>query len=131
MYNRRQGLIKNLAVPLLTLPGAVVLQTFHLFVQAILVVIVFLGISGGVSLGWIQLLGLLVIQFITMFGIGLMVAAPMARQPDLRELVPHFLKVLFYLSPGLVLVWFFASQAEGSNIWDGSVCTSWFIRLGI
>jgi ABC-2 type transport system permease protein len=115
VYNRRQGLIKNLAVPLVTLPGAVVLQTFHLFVQAILVVIVFLGISGGVSLGWIQLLGLLGIQFITMFGIGLMVAAPMARQPDLRELVPHFLKVLFYLSPVLYSFDFLQAKLEGSE----------------
>jgi len=115
VYNRRQGLIKNLSVPLVSLPGSVVLQTFHLFVQAVVVVIVFLGVSGEASLGWIQLLGLLVIQFITMFGIGLMVAAPMASQPDLRELLPHFLKVLFYLSPVLYSFEFLQAKLDDSE----------------
>ena len=54
-----------------------------------------------VSLGWFQLIGLILIQLLTMGGIGLMFAAPMASQPDLRELLPHLLKVLFYLSPVL------------------------------
>ena len=115
VYNRRQGLIKNLAVPLVTLPGAVVLQTFHLFVQAILVVMVFLGISGELSLGWIQLLGLLAIQIITMFGIGLMVAVPMSSQPDLRALLPHALKVLFYLSPVLYSFEFLQLKIQGTS----------------
>lgn len=115
VYNRRQGLIRNIAVPLITMPGAVLFQTFHLFIQALLVVSVLSAISSGVSLGWFQLLGLLVIQFITMGGIGLMFATPMARQPDLRELLPHLLKILFYLSPVLYSFEFLQSKIEGTS----------------
>ncbi|RPG10168.1 MAG: hypothetical protein CBB84_001655 [Phycisphaera sp. TMED24] len=114
VYNRRQGLIRNISVPLTTLPGAVLLQTFHLFVQALLVVAVLSGVSSGASLGWIQLIGLMVIQLLTMGGIGLMFAAPMASQPDLRELLPHVLKVLFYLSPVLYSFEFLQLKMEGT-----------------
>ena len=72
------------------------------------------GVSSGASLGWIQLIGLMVIQLLTMGGIGLMFAAPMASQPDLRELLPHVLKVLFYLSPVLYSFEFLQLKMEGT-----------------
>ena len=59
VYNRRQGLIRNISVPLITLPGAVLLQTFHLFVQGLLVVAVLIGslkwcFIGLVSVDWLD-----------------------------------------------------------------------------
>ena len=115
VYNRRQGLIRNISVPLVTLPGAVVLQTFYLFVQALLVVAVLSGVSSGASLGWFQVIGLMTLQLLTMGGIGMMFAGPMASQPDLRALLPHALKVLFYLSPVLYSFEFLQLKIEGTS----------------
>ena len=44
-----------------------------------------------------------------------MFAAPMASQPDLRELLPHVLKVLFYLSPVLYSFEFLQLKMEGTS----------------
>lgn len=115
VYNRRQGLVKNLSIPLVALPGSVVLRTFHLFLQALLVTTVIVGVLNAPSVGWFQLLGLTGIQLVTMFGIGLMLATPLASQPDLRELIPHVLKVLFYLTPVLYSFGFLHAKLESSE----------------
>ena len=96
---RNLGLIRSVQFPRILLPAATVNGQTAAFVPALVLALAAVIATGErPSLRWLALIGVLAVQFVFNFGVALLVARIGAAMPDLRQLLPHVFRLLFYAS---------------------------------
>ncbi len=91
------GLIRSIQFPRILLPAASVNGQTAAFAPALgLALVAVLATGERPSLRWLVLPGVLAAQFAFNFGAALLVARIGARMPDLRQILPHMFRLLFY-----------------------------------
>lgn len=99
---RNKSLIDSAGFPRMVLPISTILSAFlqMLFAFVILIMIgPFLGMKIGISVVFIPVV--LVFQILLTIGIGLLTSVANIRYQDISKLLPHVIRVWWYLSPGL------------------------------
>ena len=96
---RNLGLIRSVHFPRILLPAATVIGQTAAFVPALVLALAAVIVTGErPSLRWLALIGVLAAQFVFNFGAALLVGRIGAAVPDLRQLLPHVFRLLFYAS---------------------------------
>ena len=96
---RNLGLIRSVQFPRILLPLATLNGQTAAFIPALGLALAAVAATGErPSLRWLALLGVLVAQFSLNLGAALLVARIGAALPDLRQLLPHVFRLLFYAS---------------------------------
>ncbi len=96
---RNLGLIRSVQFPRILLPAATVNGQTAAFAPALVLALAAVIATGErPSLRWLALIGVLAAQFVFNFGAALLVARIGAAVPDLRQLLPHVFRLLFYAS---------------------------------
>ena len=96
---RNLSLIRSVQFPRILLPAATVIGQTAAFVPALVLALAAVIATGErPSLRWLALIGVLAAQYVLNFGAALLVARIGAAVPDLRQLLPHVFRLLFYAS---------------------------------
>ena len=96
---RNLGLIRSVQFPRILLPVATLNGQTAAFVPALaLALLAVIATGERPSLRWLALLGVLAAQFLFNLGAALLAARIGATVPDLRQLLPHLFRLLFYAS---------------------------------
>ena len=129
---RNLGLIRSVQFPRILLPAATVNGQTAAFVPALVLALAAVIATGErPSLRWLALIGVLAAQFVFNFGAALLVARIGAAVPDLRQLLPHVFRLLFYASGVIFSVDAFVTsefwrRAFALNpIYDVITCARW------
>ena len=126
------GLIRSIQFPRILLPAATVNGQTAAFLPALgLALVVVLASGERPSLRWLVLPVVLAGQFLFNFGAALLVARVGAKVTDLRQILPHLFRLLFYGSGVIFSVEAFVGspawrQAFALNpIYDVITCARW------
>ena len=126
------GLIRSIQFPRILLPAATVNGQTAAFLPALGLALVAVLASGErPSLRWLVLPVVLAAQFLFNFGAALLVATVGAKVTDLRQILPHLFRFLFYGSGVIFSVEAFVAspawrQAFALNpIYDAITCARW------
>lgn len=93
------GLVRQTYLPKLLLPLTTICTELLKFSVVLLLLLVFLWLSGfGPRPAWLALPVLLVVQLALISGITLLAAALVPFVPDLKPLIGHVLQMLFFMS---------------------------------
>ena len=129
---RNLGLIRSVQFPRILLPAATVNGQTAAFVPALVLALAAVIATGErPSLRWLALIGVLAAQFVFNFGAALLVARVGAAVPDVRQLLPHVFRLLFYASGVIFSVDAFVAsefwrRAFALNpIYDVITCARW------
>ncbi|MXW98700.1 MAG: ABC transporter permease [Acidimicrobiaceae bacterium] len=129
---RNLGLIRSVQFPRILLPAATVNGQTAAFAPALVLALAAVIATGErPSLRWLALIGVLAAQFVFNFGAALLVARIGAAVPDLRQLLPHVFRLLFYASGVIFSVDAFVTsefwrRAFALNpIYDVITCARW------
>ena len=96
---RNLGLIRSVQFPRILLPAATLNGQTAAFVPALVLAVAAVVATGErPSMRWLVLPAVLVAQFLFNLGAALLVARIGASVPDLRQLLPHLFRLLFYAS---------------------------------
>lgn len=96
----REGLVRKIAFPLLTVPLSVVTSLFLTLVLNYVVVLLFALISGvDPTIRWIEIAPLLVLLYIVAASVGTGLSALYVRYRDVRPVWEVIAQILFYASP--------------------------------
>ena len=94
---QNMGLIRSIQFPRILLPAASVNGQTAAFVPALALAILAVLATGELpTLRWLVLPAVLVAQFAFNFGTALLVARIGTTMPDLRQILPHLFRLLFY-----------------------------------
>ncbi len=108
----REGLVRKIAFPLLTVPLSTVTSLFLTLVLNYLVVLVFALISGVTPmLSWLEIAPLLVLLYIVTASVGTGLSALFVRYRDVRPIWEVIAQVLFYASPVIYPIEFVTNSA--------------------
>ena len=129
---RNLGLIRSVQFPRILLPAVAVNGQTAAFAPALVLALAAVIATGErPSLRWLALIGVLAAQFVFNFGAALLVARIGAAVPDLRQLLPHVFRLLFYASGVIFSVEAFVSspgwrRAFALNpLYDVITCARW------
>ena len=129
---RNLGLIRSVQFPRILLPAATLNGQTAAFVPALALALAAVVVTGErPSLRWLALLGVLAAQFLFNLGAALLVARVGASVPDLRQLLPHLFRLLFYASGVIFSVEAFVTsdawrRAFALNpLYDVITCARW------
>ena len=129
---RNLGLIRSVQFPRILLPAATVIGQTAAFVPALVLALAAVIATGErPSLRWLALIGVLAAQFVFNFGAALLVARIGAAVPDLRQLLPHVFRLLFYASgvifsvDAFVMSEFWRRAFALNPIYDVITCARW------
>ncbi len=131
------GLIRSIQFPRILLPAAAVNGQSAASVPALALLLASVVATGELpSLRWLVFPGVLVAQFLFNFGAALIVARVGATVRDLRQLLPHLFRLLFYASGIIFSVEAFVHseawrRAFAFNpIYDIVTCARWCLLGG-
>ena len=126
------GLIRSIQFPRILLPAATVNGQTAAFLPALGIALVAVLATGErPSLRWLVLVAVLVAQFLFNFGAALLVARVGAKVTDLRQILPHLFRLLFYGSGVIFSVEAFVESAAWRRafalnpIYDVITCARW------
>ena len=129
---RNLGLIRSVQFPRILLPAATLNGQTVAFVPALALALAAVVVTGErPSLRWLALLGVLAAQFLFNLGAALLVSRIGASVPDLRQLLPHLFRLLFYASGVIFSVEAFVTsdawrRAFALNpLYDVITCARW------
>ncbi len=129
---RNLGLIRSVQFPRILLPAAAVIGQTAAFVPALVLALAAVIATGErPSLRWLALIGVLAGQFVFNFGAALLVARIGASVPDLRQLLPHVFRLLFYASGVIFSVDAFVTSESWRRafalnpLYDVITCVRW------
>lgn len=129
---RNLGLIRSVQFPRILLPVATLNGQTAAFVPALVLALAAVVATGErPSLRWLALLGVLAAQFLLNLGAALLVSRIGAAVPDLRQLLPHVFRLLFYASGVIFSVEAFVTsdgwrRAFALNpLYDVITCARW------
>jgi len=129
---RNLGLIRSVQFPRILLPAATVNGQTAAFAPALVLALAAVIATGErPSLRWLALIGVLAAQFVFHFGAALLVARIGAAVPDLRQLLPHVFRLLFYASGVIFSVDAFVTSESWRRafalnpIYDVITCARW------
>jgi len=129
---RNLGLIRSVQFPRILLPAATVNGQTAAFAPALVLALAAVIATGErPSLRWLALIGVLAAQFVFHFGAALLVARIGAAVPDLRQLLPHVFRLLFYASGVIFSVDACGTGESGRRafalnpIYDVITCARW------
>ena len=129
---RNLGLIRSVQFPRILLPVAALNGQTAAFVPALALALLAVVATGErLSLRWLALVGVLAAQFVFNLGAALLVARIGANVTDLRQLLPHLFRLLFYASGVIFSVDAFVTseawrRAFALNpIYDVITCARW------
>ena len=129
---RNLGLIRSVQFPRILLPAATVNGQTAAFVPALVLALAAVIATGErPSLRWLALIGVLAAQFVFNFGAALLVARIGAAVPDLRQLLPHVFRLLFYASGVIFSVDAFVTSESWRRafalnpLYDVITCARW------
>ncbi len=109
---RNLGLIRSIQFPRILLPAATAIGQTIAFLPALaLALLAVLATGERPSLRWLALPGVLAAQFAFNLGAALVAARIGASVPDLRQLLPHLFRLLFYASGVIFSVEAFVSSS--------------------
>ena len=126
------GLIRSIQFPRILLPAASLNGQTAAFVPALVLALLAVLATGELpTLRWLALPGVLVAQFAFNFGVALLVARIGTTLPDLRQILPHLFRLLFYGSGVIFSVEAFVHSALWRKafalnpIYDVITCARW------
>lgn len=126
------GLIRSIQFPRILLPAATVNGQTVAFVPALgMALVAVLATGERPSLRWLVLVVVLAAQFLFNFGAALLVARVGAKVTDLRQILPHLFRLLFYGSGVIFSVEAFVQSAAWRRafalnpIYDIITCARW------
>ena len=126
------GLIRSIQFPRLLLPAASVNGQTAAFVPALALALVAVLATGDLpTLRWLLLPAVLVAQYAFNFGVALLVARLGASMRDLRQILPHLFRLLFYGSGVIFSVDAFVESSAWRRafafnpIYDVISCARW------
>ncbi|WP_419842856.1 ABC transporter permease [Candidatus Poriferisodalis sp.] len=126
------GLIRSIQFPRILLPAASVNGQTAAFVPALALALLAMLATGELpTLRWLVLPAVLVAQFAFNFGTALLVARVGTTMPDLRQILPHLFRLLFYGSGVIFSVDAFVQHAAWRRafalnpIYDVITCARW------
>ena len=129
---QNMGLIRSIQFPRILLPAASVNGQTAAFVPALVLALLALLATGEVPrLRWLVLPVVLLAQFTFNFGVALLVARIGTTMPDLRQILPHLFRLLFYGSGVIFSVDAFVQSAAWRRafalnpIYDVITCARW------
>ncbi len=129
---RNLGLIRSVQFPRILLPAAAVIGQTAAFVPALVLALAAVIATGErPSLRWLALIGVLAAQFVFNFGAALLVARIGAAVPDVRQLLPHVFRLLFYASGVIFSVDAFVTSESWRRVfalnplYDVITCARW------
>lgn len=129
---RNLGLIRSVQFPRILLPAAAVIGQTAAFVPALVLALAAVIATGErPSLRWLALIGVLAAQFVLNFGAALLVARIGAAVPDVRQLLPHVFRLLFYASGVIFSVDAFVTSESWRRVfalnplYDVITCARW------
>ena len=129
---RNLGLIRSVQFPRILLPAATVIGQTAAFVPALVLALAAVVATGErPSLRWLALVGVLAAQFVFNFGAALLVARIGAAVPDVRQLLPHVFRLLFYASGVIFSVDAFVTSESWRRafalnpLYDVITCARW------
>ena len=129
---RNLGLIRSVQFPRILLPVATLNGQTAAFVPALALALVAVITTGErPSLRWLVLPGVLAAQFLFNLGAAVLAARIGATVPDLRQLLPHLFRLLFYASGVIFSVEAFVTseawrRAFALNpLYDVITCARW------
>lgn len=130
--SRNQGLIRSVQFPRILLPISAVNGQTIAFLPALVVAAVAVLVTGErPTLRWLALLAVIAAQYLFNLGMAFIVARVGASIRDLRDLIPHLFRLLFYGSGVIFSVEAFVSstkwkQAFSLNpVYDILSCARW------
>ncbi len=130
--SRNLGLIRSVQFPRILLPAATLNGQTAAFVPALVLAMAAVVATGErPSARWLVLPAVLAAQFMFNFGAALLVARIGASVPDLRQLLPHMFRLLFYASGVIFSVEAFVTspawrRAFALNpLYDVITCARW------
>ncbi len=130
--SRNLGLIRSVQFPRILLPVAALNGQTAAFVPALALALVAVIVTGELpSLRWLALLGVLAAQFLFNLGAALLVARIGANVADLRQLLPHLFRLLFYASGVIFSVDAFVTSEAWRRVfalnplYDVITCARW------
>lgn len=93
------GLIRQVYIPKVVLPGMVVTASTMKFLIVFVLLLLFLLVSGSkLSIAWVSLPVLLLLQLFMMLAIGGFLAALVPFLPDLKLIIDNGMMLMFFLS---------------------------------
>lgn len=126
------GLIRSIQFPRILLPAASVNGQTAAFVPALVLALLAVLATGELpTLRWLVLPAVLVAQFAFNFGVALLVARIGTTMPDLRQILPHLFRLLFYGSGVIFSVDAFVHSTAWRRafalnpIYDVITCARW------
>ena len=126
------GLIRSIQFPRILLPAASVNGQTAAFVPALVLALLAVLATGELpTLRWLVLPAVLVAQFFFNFGVALLVARIGTTMPDLRQILPHLFRLLFYGSGVIFSVDAFVQSTAWRRafalnpIYDVITCARW------
>lgn len=120
----REGLVRKIAFPLLTVPLSAVTSLFLTLCLNYLVVLVFALISGVTpTVRWIEIAPLLVLLYIVAASVGTGLSAMFVRYRDVRPVWEVIAQVLFYASPVIYPIEFISNPTIQKLILCNPVAT--------
>ena len=126
------GLIRSIQFPRILLPAATVNGQTAAFLPALgMALVAVLATGERPSLRWLVLVVVLAAQFLFNFGAALLVARVGAKVTDLRQILPHIFRLLFYGSGVIFSVEAFVQSAAWrlafalNPIYDVITCARW------
>ena len=129
---RNLGLIRSVQFPRILLPAAAVIGQTAAFVPALVLALAAVIATGErPSLRWLALIGVLAAQFVFNFGAAFLVARIGAAVPDVRQLLPHVFRLLFYASGVIFSVDAFVTSESWRRVfalnplYDVITCARW------
>ena len=129
---RNLGLIRSVQFPRILLPTATLNGQTAAFIPALVLAMAAVVATGErPSARWLVLPAVLVAQFLFNFGAALLVARIGASVPDMRQLLPHLFRLLFYASGVIFSVEAFVTgqawrRAFALNpLYDVITCARW------
>lgn len=129
---QNMGLIRSIQFPRILLPAASVNGQTAAFVPALALAILAVLATGELpTLRWLALPAVLVAQFAFNFGTALLVARIGTTLPDLRQILPHLFRLLFYGSGVIFSVDAFVQNAAWRRafalnpLYDIITCARW------
>jgi teichoic acid transport system permease protein len=97
--SKNAGLIRSIQFPRAILPISVTLEQFIAFGPALLVIAVTMAFDGvALSARMLMVIPVIALQQAFNLGAGFVVARLGSRYSDLREILPHFFRIMLYLS---------------------------------
>ncbi len=129
---QNMGLIRSIQFPRILLPAASVNGQTAAFVPALALAILAVLATGELpTLRWLVLPAVLAAQFAFNFGTALLVARIGTTLPDLRQILPHLFRLLFYGSGVIFSVDAFVQNAAWRRafalnpLYDVITCARW------